>query len=139
MAGRPPPYSGQRRGQEKEVKAHGAENLPSKNFDRSRAGSSSTRWARSLNARLRHIGLAGDLAKAEPKALRYRLFGAPDRYVRHARQTILKIPRLGMGPADAAIVAAALVTSHEGFLAGESPGLIQGKYRNGCEVRSDGC
>ena len=48
--------------------------------------------AASLNAWLRHLALDGDLARAEPKALRYRLLGAPARHVTHARQRILKIP-----------------------------------------------
>jgi hypothetical protein len=76
----------------KEVKACGAENLPSKDFGRNSAWLQLSALACSLNAWLRHIGLDGDLAKAEPKALRYRLFGAPGRYVTHARQATLKIP-----------------------------------------------
>jgi hypothetical protein len=46
----------------------------------------------SLNAWLRHIGLDGRPARAEPKALRYRLLGAPARHVVHARRATLKIP-----------------------------------------------
>ena len=76
----------------KEVKACGAQTLPSKNYNRNSAWLQLAALACSLNAWLRHIGLDGDLAKAEPKALRYRLFGAPGRYVVHARQSILKIP-----------------------------------------------
>ena len=38
------------------------------------------------------LALDGDLAVAEPKKLRFRLLSAPARYVRHARQRILKIP-----------------------------------------------
>jgi hypothetical protein len=76
----------------KEVKACGAETLPSKDWDRNSAWLQLSALACSTNAWLRHIGLDGDLAKAEPKALRYRLFGAPGRYVVHARQAILKIP-----------------------------------------------
>jgi Transposase DDE domain group 1 len=76
----------------KEVKACGARNLPSKDFGRNSAWLQLSALACSLNAWLRHIALDGDLAKAEPKALRYRLFGAPGRYVTHARQAILKIP-----------------------------------------------
>lgn len=76
----------------KEVKACGAETLPSKNYNRNSAWLQLAALACSVNAWLRHIGLDGDLAKAEPKALRYRLFGAPGRYVTHARQAILKVP-----------------------------------------------
>jgi Transposase DDE domain group 1 len=76
----------------KEVKACGAENLPSKDWDRNSAWLQLAALACSLNAWLRHIGLDGELAKAEPKALRYRIFGAPGRYVSHARTSILNIP-----------------------------------------------
>ena len=41
---------------------------------------------------LRLLALAGDLALAEPKALRFRLLSAPGRLVRHARTRVLKIP-----------------------------------------------
>lgn len=76
----------------KEVKTCGAENLPSKDWDRNSAWLQLAALATSLNAWLRHISLDGDLAKAEPKALRYRLFGAPARHGVHARTTTLKIP-----------------------------------------------
>jgi hypothetical protein len=46
----------------------------------------------SLLAWLRHIGFEGDLTKAEPKMLGYRIFSAPARLVTHARKKILKIP-----------------------------------------------
>jgi hypothetical protein len=74
------------------LKACGAETLPSKSWDRNSAWLQLAALACSVNAWLRHIGLDGDLAKAEPKALRYRLFGAPGRLVLHARQAILRIP-----------------------------------------------
>lgn len=45
-----------------------------------------------LTARLRHIALDGELAKASPKNLRFRVFAVPARYVTHARRRILKIP-----------------------------------------------
>ncbi len=76
----------------KEIKTCGAENLPSKDWDRNSAWLQLAALATSLNAWLRHISLDGDLAKAEPKALRYRLFGAPARHGVHARTTTLKIP-----------------------------------------------
>ena len=76
----------------KTLKACGAETLPSKNYNRNSAWLQLAALACSVNAWLRHIGLDGDLAKAEPKALRYRLFGAPGRYITHARQAILKVP-----------------------------------------------
>jgi hypothetical protein len=46
----------------------------------------------SLLAWLRLIALDGDNARAEPKALRFRLLSAPARKVTHARHKILKIP-----------------------------------------------
>jgi hypothetical protein len=76
----------------KEIKACGGDNLPSKDWDRNSAWLQLAALATTLNAWLRHIGLDGDLAKAEPKALRYRLFGAPARHIVHARTTTLKIP-----------------------------------------------
>lgn len=76
----------------KEIKTCGAENLPSKDWDRNSAWLQLAALATSLNAWLRHISLDGDLARAEPKALRYRLFGTPARHGVHARTTTLKIP-----------------------------------------------
>ena len=76
----------------KELKAVGAENLPSKDWDRNSAWLQLAALAASLNAWLRHLALDGQLAAAEPKALRFRLLGAPARHVTHARKRILKIP-----------------------------------------------
>ena len=76
----------------KELKACGAQNLPSIDWDRNSAWLQLAALAASLNAWLRHLALDGDLARAEPKALRYRLLGAPARHVTHARKRILKIP-----------------------------------------------
>ncbi len=76
----------------KELKACGAENLPSVDWDRNSAWLQLAALAVSLNAWLRRLALHGDLAQAEPKALRFRLLGAPARRVTHARRRILKIP-----------------------------------------------
>jgi hypothetical protein len=76
----------------KELKACGAENLPSTDWHRNSAWLQLAALACTLNAWLRHLALDGQLAKAEPKALRYRLLGAPARLVTHARRKILKIP-----------------------------------------------
>jgi hypothetical protein len=76
----------------KELKACGAENLPSVDWDRNSAWLHLAALAASLNAWLRHLALDGQLARAEPKALRFRLLGAPARHVTHARKRILKIP-----------------------------------------------
>ena len=76
----------------KELKAVGAQTLPSKDWNRNSAWLQLVALAASLNAWLRHLALDGQLARAEPKALRFRLLGAPARLVSHARKRILKIP-----------------------------------------------
>jgi hypothetical protein len=76
----------------KETKACGANRLPSKDYARNSAWLQLVTLAVSLLAWLRLIALDGDLAKAEPKMLRFRLFSAPARLVTHARNRILKIP-----------------------------------------------
>jgi hypothetical protein len=76
----------------KESKACGAERLPSKDYARNSAWLQLVTLAVSLLAWLRLIALDGDLAKAEPKMLRFRIFSAPARHIVHARNRILKIP-----------------------------------------------
>ena len=76
----------------KELKTCGAENLPSVDWDRNSGWLQLAALACTLNAWLRHLALHGALAKAEPKALRYRLLGAPARHVVHARRRSLLIP-----------------------------------------------
>jgi len=76
----------------KELKVCGGENLPSIDWNRNSSWLQLAALAASLNGWLRHLALDGQLAKAEPKALRFRLLGAPARHVTHARKGILKIP-----------------------------------------------
>jgi hypothetical protein len=76
----------------KELKANGAEKLPSASWNRNHAWIQLAALAVTLTAWMRHLGLSGHLAKAEPKALRFRLLAAPARLVHHARKRILKIP-----------------------------------------------
>ena len=76
----------------KELKACGGDNLPSTDWGRNSAWLQLAALACTLNAWLRHLALHGTLAKAEPKALRCRLLGAPARHIAHARQTTLLIP-----------------------------------------------
>lgn len=76
----------------KDLKACGGANLPSKNYARNSAWLQLAALAVTLTAWLRHIALDGDLAKATPKTLRYRIFSAPARLVTHARTRILKVP-----------------------------------------------
>lgn len=76
----------------KESKACGAERLPSKDYARNSAWLQLVTLAVSLLAWLRLIALDGELARAEPKMLRFRIFSAPARHIVHARHRILKIP-----------------------------------------------
>ena len=97
VAGRPAPHPAHVEDRIKELKTCGAHNLPSADWNRNSTWLQLAALAASLNAWLRHLALDGDLARAEPKALRYRLLGAPARHVTQARKGILKIPRLGLG------------------------------------------
>lgn len=76
----------------KELKACGASRLPSKSYARNSAWLHLTAHTVTVLTWLRLLALDDDLALAEPKALRFLLFAAPVRYVRHARRRILKIP-----------------------------------------------
>ena len=76
----------------KELKTCGADNLPSTDWHRNSAWLQLAALACTLNAWLRHLALDGPLAKAEPKALRYRLLGAPARHTVHAHRRTLLIP-----------------------------------------------
>ncbi|MGH3847018.1 MAG: IS1380 family transposase [Pseudonocardiaceae bacterium] len=76
----------------KQLKACGARNLPSIDYDRNAAWLQLAALATSLTAWLRHPALDGDLAKAGTKTLRFRLLSAPARLVTHARRKILKVP-----------------------------------------------
>jgi len=76
----------------KDLKACGGANLPSKNYARNSAWLLLAALAVTLTAWLRQVALDGDLAKATPKTLRYRIFSAPARLVTHARSRVLKVP-----------------------------------------------
>jgi len=76
----------------KQVKACGARNLPSIDYDRNAAWLQLAALAVGLTAWLRHIALHGQLATASTKTLRFRILSAPARLVTHARRRILKIP-----------------------------------------------
>jgi hypothetical protein len=96
----------------KELKACGGDNLPSVDWDRNSAWLQLAALACTLNAWLRHLALDGHLAKAEPKALRYRLLGAPARHVVHARHRTLLIPPGWTWAADVATGWARLQALH---------------------------
>ena len=76
----------------KELKACGATRLPSTSYARNSAWLQLAAHAVTVLSWLRLLALDDDLALAEPKTLRFRLLAAPARYVRHARQRVLKIP-----------------------------------------------
>ena len=76
----------------KELKAMGAEKLPTADAGRNAAWLQLAALAVTLTAWLRHLALDGDLKLAEPKALRFRLLAVPARLVRHARSQILRLP-----------------------------------------------
>lgn len=76
----------------KDLKACGGANLPSKSYARNSAWLQLAALAVTLTAWLRQVALDGELAKATPKTLRYRIFAAPARLVTHARARVLKIP-----------------------------------------------
>ncbi|MEO7193522.1 MAG: transposase, partial [Pseudonocardiaceae bacterium] len=82
----------------KQIKARGARNLPSLDYDRNAAWPRLAALATSLTTWLRHLALDGDLAKASTKTLRFRLLSAPARLVTHARRKTLKVPPAGPGP-----------------------------------------
>ncbi len=83
----------------KQLKACGARNLPSIDYDHNAAWLQPAALATSLTAWLRHPALDGDLAKASTKTLRFRLPSAPGP-PGHPRQTQnLEDPtRLDLGP-----------------------------------------
>jgi hypothetical protein len=76
----------------KQLKARGARNLPSIDYDRNSAWLQLAALATSLTAWLRHLALDGELATASTKTLRFRILSAPARMITHARRRILKIP-----------------------------------------------
>ncbi|MGH8571453.1 MAG: IS1380 family transposase [Gammaproteobacteria bacterium] len=75
----------------KDLKACGGANLPSKDYTRNSAWLQLAALAVTLLAWLRHAALDGELAKAAPKTLRYRLFAVPARLITHARRRVLKV------------------------------------------------
>lgn len=76
----------------KELKAMGAEKLPTGHDGRNAAWLHLAALAVTLTAWLRHLALDDDHRLAEPKALRFRLLAAPARITSHARNRVLKIP-----------------------------------------------
>lgn len=73
-------------------KATGLNHLPSTKFDINQAWLTCVAIACDLLAWLRLLCLSGDLAKAEPKTLRYRLLHTAARLVRGQRRRTIRIP-----------------------------------------------
>jgi Transposase DDE domain group 1 len=71
----------------------GLRHLPSRDYAINQAWCTAVSLACDLLAWLRLLALSGDLAKAEPKTLRYRLLHTAARIVRGQRRRHLKIPK----------------------------------------------
>ena len=74
------------------AKDSGLGRLPSREFAINQAWCAAVALAADLVAWLRLLALDGELARAEPKTLRYRLLHVPARLVRSARRRRLRIP-----------------------------------------------
>lgn len=75
------------------AKDTGLRNLPFKDFQRNEAWLELVLTAQDLLAWLQRLALSGALARAEPKALRYRLLHVAGRVTRHARRGRLRLQR----------------------------------------------
>jgi hypothetical protein len=75
------------------AKDTGLRRFPSREFALNTAWLTAVAIAADLTAWLRLLALTGALAKAEPKALRYRLLHVPARLTRGARRRHLHIPK----------------------------------------------
>ena len=68
--------------------------MPFSSFSANQAWTELCLAASDLLAWLKMIGLRGELARAEPKRLRYRLLHVAARIVRRARRVVLRLPAL---------------------------------------------
>jgi hypothetical protein len=75
------------------AKDSGMGRFPSRQFKINQAWTMLTALAADLVAWLRLLALTGDLAKAEPKALRYRILHVPSRLTHGGRRRRLHLPR----------------------------------------------
>ena len=74
------------------AKDSGLGRFPSREFAINQAWLSAVMIAADLIAWLRLLALSGSLAKAEPKAMRYRILHTPARLIRSARRKVLRLP-----------------------------------------------
>jgi len=81
----------------------GLDRLPSKSWQVNKAWCAAVSIAVDLIAWMRLYALTSQLAKAEPKTLRYRIFGVPARLVRARRYRWLRLPRTWPWATDRAI------------------------------------
>ena len=76
----------------RQAKDTGLNRFPSRDYQINTAWLTAVAIAADLIAWLRLLALSGDLANAEPKALRYRLLHVPARLTRSARRRHLRLP-----------------------------------------------
>jgi CTP:molybdopterin cytidylyltransferase MocA len=76
----------------KALRDTGLDRMPFRSFAANQAWLELVLAATDLLAWLRLVALDGDLARAEPKTLRYRLLHAAARIVRRSRQVVLRLP-----------------------------------------------
>src|SRR4051794_22985483 len=75
------------------AKQTGLENLPFRDFDHNAVWLELSLIAQDLTAWTQHLALDGELARCEPKALRYRLLHTAGRLAFHARRATLRLQR----------------------------------------------
>ena len=75
------------------AKQTGLENLPFRDFDHNAVWLELSLMAQDLIAWTQHLALTGDLARCEPKILRYRLLHVAGRLAFHARRATLRLQR----------------------------------------------
>jgi hypothetical protein len=80
----------------------GLDRLPSKSWQVNKSWCAAVSIAVDLITWMRLYALTGQLSKAEPKTLRYRIFGVPARLVRARRYRWLRLPRTWPWSADLA-------------------------------------
>ena len=76
----------------KALRDTGLDRMPFRRFAANQAWLELVLAGADLLAWLRSVALDGELARAEPKTLRYRLLHAAARIVRRARQVVLRLP-----------------------------------------------
>src|SRR4051812_694047 len=86
----------------------GLQNLPFRDFDANAVWLELALTAQDILYYTQTLCLTGQLARAEPKKLRYRLLHTAGRLAFHARQAVLRLPRSWLGAGDPAAAFARL-------------------------------